>query len=89
MPDLRPFVISLGVGFGIGAYTVLWWHWPLALGGGIGIVLAGLMLLGTIAIGGDPGEADAAWRAAAPDLQEPPADPLPVTPDAGGRVSRS
>jgi hypothetical protein len=87
MPDLRPFIISLGVGLGIGTYTVLWWHWPLALGGGIGIILAGLMLLGTIAIGADPGEADAAWRAAAPDLQEPPADPLPVAPDAGGRVS--
>lgn len=80
MPDLRAIVIALGVGAGITAYTTLWWHWPLALGGGAGIILAGLALVGSLSFGIDPAKADAAWRAAAPELEDPPAIPLPIEP---------
>ncbi|MEO8207993.1 MAG: hypothetical protein ABI598_03070 [Chloroflexota bacterium] len=82
MPDLRAILISAGVGFGITGYLTLFWHWPLALGGGIGIILGGLALVGSLSIGPDPTEADAAWRAAAPDLIDPPAEPLPGSPAA-------
>ncbi len=83
MPDLRAIVIALGVGIGITAYTTLWWDWPLALGGGAGIILAGLALVGSLSIGIDPARADAAWRAAAPEFEDPPASPLPIEPTAG------
>jgi len=82
VPDLRALLVSLGVGLGIAAYTTLWWHWPLAVGGGVAIVMSGLALVGTVSIGTDPAAADAAWRAAAPEFVDPPEDPLPAAPDA-------
>ncbi|MEO5918193.1 MAG: hypothetical protein ABIQ17_01395 [Candidatus Limnocylindrales bacterium] len=75
MPDLRAILISVGVGSGVAAYLTLFWHWPLVAGGGIGIILGGLALVGSLSIGQDPGEADAAWRDAAPDLLDPEAEP--------------
>ncbi len=74
MPDLRALLVAVGVGVGVAAYTLLWWHWPLAFGVGAGILLGGLALTGTISIGGDAAAADAAWRTAAPDLQDGPAN---------------
>lgn len=76
MPDLRALLIAAGVGAGVVAYTLVWWHWPLALCIGAGILLGGLTLTGTISIGHDTAAADAAWRVATPDLQDPPAEPL-------------
>lgn len=87
MPDLRAIIVALGVGIGLAAYTILLWHWPLALGGGVGIVLGGLTLVGSVSIGPKPTDADAAWRAAAPEFIDPPASPLgdgptePMEPD--------
>lgn len=81
MPDLRAILVSLGVGLGIAAYTTLWWHWPLPVGGGVAIVMGGLALVGTLSIGTDPAEADAAWRAAAPEFVDPPEDALPAEPE--------
>ncbi len=78
MPGFRALLIAIGVGAGIAAYTILWWHWPLALGAGAGILLGGLALTGTVSVGPDGAAADAAWREAAPDLQDAPADPLDV-----------
>ncbi|MEO7664996.1 MAG: hypothetical protein ABIV26_07690, partial [Candidatus Limnocylindrales bacterium] len=72
MPDFRGILIAIGVGLGVGAFLILWWHWPLAIGGGAAILLAGLALVGTISIGPDPSAADAAWQAAAQDLQPEP-----------------
>ena len=76
MPDVRAIIVALGVGIGLAAYTILLWHWPLALGGGVGIVLGGLTLVGSVSIGAKPTDADAAWRAAAPEFIDPPASPL-------------
>ena len=75
MPDLRAIIVALGVGIGIAAYTILLWHWPLALGGGVGIVLGGLTIVGSVSIGPNPADADAAWRTAAPEFIDPPASP--------------
>lgn len=89
MPDLRAIIVALGVGIGLAAYTVLWWHWPLALGGGVGIVMAGLTLVGSVSIGPNTAEADAAWRAVAPEFTDRPAsprdDPGPMPPVEGDR----
>ena len=87
MPDLRALVIAAGVGGGVAAYTILWWHWPLAIGIGAAILLGGLALTGTISVRPAGTSADAAWRAAAPDLQEAPAEPsadVPVSRPAPG-----
>jgi len=75
MPDLRALLIAIGVAGGVVGYTILWWHWPLAIGVGAAILLGGLALTGTISVRPAGSSADAAWRAAAPDLQETPAEP--------------
>ncbi|HEX5591192.1 MAG TPA: hypothetical protein VFX65_12955 [Candidatus Limnocylindrales bacterium] len=77
MPDLRAVVIAVGVGLGVAGYTILWWHWPIPLGAGAGILLGGLALTGASAPGTEGAAADEAWVAAAPDLQDPPAGPPP------------
>jgi hypothetical protein len=87
VPDLRALLIAAGVGGGVAAYTILWWHWPLAIGIGAAILLGGLALTGTISVRPAGTSADAAWRAAAPDLQEIPAEPsadVPVSPPPPG-----
>ena len=78
MPDLRAILVALGVGFGAGAYLTLFWHWPIAAGGVIGIVLGGLALVGSVSIGPDQDDADSAWREAAPEFVDPPSGPLTV-----------
>jgi hypothetical protein len=75
MPDLRALLIAIGVGGGVAGYTILWWHWPVPIGAGVGILLAGLALTGSISVRAEGSSADAAWRAAAPDLQDAPAGP--------------
>jgi hypothetical protein len=89
MPDLRAIALSLGVGAGIGGYLTLWWHWPLAIGWGIGLVIGGLTLVGTMSVARDPSVADEAWRAAAPDLVDPPAQPGPELPPRTPESTRS
>src|SRR3990172_4656109 len=84
MPDLRALLVGVGVGAGVAAYTLLWWHWPLAIGAGAGILLGALALTGSISIGQNGADADAAWRAAPPDLVEPPAEPAPAEPSTAG-----
>ena len=80
MPDPRGLLVAIGVGAAIAVFTLLWWHWPLALSIGGGILLGGLTLTGTISIGQDAAAADAAWREAAPDLADTPAHPVSDAP---------
>jgi hypothetical protein len=80
VPDIRALLIAAGVGGGVAAYTILWWHWPLAIGIGAAILLGGLALTSTISVRPAGTNADAAWRAAAPDLQEILAEPAADVP---------
>jgi hypothetical protein len=82
VPDLRSLLIAIGVGAGVAGYTILWWHWPVAIGVGAAILLGGLALTGTVSVRAEGSTADAAWRAAAPDLQEAPAVPSADVPVA-------
>jgi hypothetical protein len=75
VPDLRAVLVAVGVGGGVAAYTLLWWHWPIALVIGAAILIGGLALTGTISVRPDGRAADEAWRAAAPDLQPTPDEP--------------
>ena len=84
MPEMRAIAIAIGVGGGIGGYFTLWWHWPLALGAGIGLILGGLALVGSMSVARDPSVADRAWREAAPEFTDPPAEPGPDAPAGPG-----
>lgn len=86
MPDPRAIIIAAGVGLGVAGYTILWWHWPIPFGAGAGLLLAGLALTSFAGGGTDESAADAAWRAAAPDLAEEPAGPSPDADPAGDGV---
>ena len=79
MPDLRPFAVSLLAGLGLAAYTIMWWHWPVALGGGVSLIVGSMALLGMVSVGRDPSVDDAAWRSAASDLVEIPASPATIS----------
>jgi hypothetical protein len=68
MPGVRALVVSLVAGVAVGLYFALWFGWPTFLSVAIGATLAIVMLLFAASLGDDPVAADAAWRAAAPDL---------------------
>lgn len=70
MPTTRALALAVVVGLGAGLYFALWFRWPTFLSIGIGATLGVVMLLFASSLGPDPEEADAAWRAAAPDLAE-------------------
>ncbi len=55
-------------GLAVGLYFELWLHWPTFLSIATGATLAVVMMLFATSLGDDPARADAAWRAAAPDL---------------------
>jgi hypothetical protein len=98
VPSARALAAALLTGTGVALYFALWFRWPTFLAIGAGATLAVVMLLFAASLGDDPEEADAAWRAAAPDLAarergaslEPdlsegpgPAARLPATPPRG------
>lgn len=80
MPDRRAVITALLVGGAIGAYFLLWWRWPLVAVLGVGLVIGGLTLVGTMSVAKDPAVADDAWRAAAPEFIDAPAEANPDTP---------
>lgn len=80
MPGLRALVAAAVVGVGVGAYVNVWFGWPMFVSIGLGALLALLVLLVAAAVDPDPGEADAAWRLAAPDLVRRRLGPGDATP---------
>ncbi len=70
MPSARAQALVVLVGLGAGLYFALWFRWPAFLSIGIGATLGVVMLLFASSLAANPEEADAAWRAAAPDLAE-------------------
>jgi hypothetical protein len=82
MSEVRALTISIGAAALISAYTIVGWGWPLALGLGTGVLLGGLALMTSVSLGPDPVDADAAWRAEAPDLVETGSDALPQEPSS-------
>ena len=70
MPTARALALAVIVGLGAGLYFALWFRWPTFLSIAIGATLGVVMLLFASSLGPDPEEADAAWRAAAPELAE-------------------
>lgn len=68
MPGARTILIALTVGIAVGAYLQAWVRWPTFVAVAIGAVMIVFILLVASAIGHDDAAADAAWRAAAPDL---------------------
>lgn len=74
MADLRALAIGIGAAVAVSGYTILWWHWSIAFGLGAGILIGSSALVTSVSLGRDPGEADRAWREAAPDLVDAPAE---------------
>ena len=70
MASRRALALAIIAGLAVATYFALWFRWPAFLAIGIGATLAVVMLLFASSLGPDPEEADAAWRAAAPDLAE-------------------
>lgn len=85
MPDIRALAIAIGAALAISGYTILWWHWSVAIGLGVGILIGASALVTSVSLGADPVEADAAFRAAAPDLVDDPASATPRPEDPSAR----
>jgi hypothetical protein len=79
MPSsLRTVAIAAISSLGLVLYLVLWFRWPVTLSLAAGALMATVVVMTSASLGADPAEADAAWRAAAPDLAE-------RTPESDGR----
>jgi hypothetical protein len=74
--------VAAVAGLAISLYLLFWFHWPTTLAIGLGVLATAVALVTSVSFGHDPADADAAWRAAAPDLVDRPvglvaADPAP------------
>jgi hypothetical protein len=90
MPGGRTILAALAVGLVVGIYLQRWVGWPTFLAVAIGAVMAVLILLVAASLGQDDAAADAAWRAAAPDLagSDPGRSPAVAAGDGAGGESR-
>jgi hypothetical protein len=68
MPGARTLLIALAVGVAVGAYLQRAIGWPTFLAVAVGAVMGVFILVLAASFGDDDAAADAAWRAAAPDL---------------------
>jgi predicted MFS family arabinose efflux permease len=68
MPRARTFIVALVAGLAVGVYLQRWVGWPTYLAVAVGAVMVVFILLVASSVGHDDAAADAAWRAAAPDL---------------------
>jgi hypothetical protein len=91
MPGGRTILAALAVGLAVGAYLQAWVGWPTFLAVAVGAVMAVLILLVASALGQDDAAADAAWRAATPDIVagRDPGRPAGTAGDGAGGESRN
>jgi hypothetical protein len=80
--SLRTLAIAAISSFGLVLYLVLWFRWPITLSLGAGALMAMVVVMTSASLGADPAKADAAWRAAAPDLQDVAQAPTAAAPTA-------
>jgi hypothetical protein len=71
---LRTLAIAGISSLGLVLYMVLWFHWPITLSLAVGALMATLVVMTSASLGDDTAATDAAWRAAAPDLIDTPAE---------------
>jgi hypothetical protein len=72
VPGARAAGAGVLVGLIAGLYFAVWLHWPTFLAVAVGAFMALVLLMIASSLGEDPAAADAAWRAAAPDLTHAP-----------------
>ena len=76
MSGPRLLAIALGVAVIVGTVFLFWLHAPFVVSILGAAAFGAVFMLVAASLGDDPAAADAAWRAAAPDLSVgPPADP--------------
>ena len=78
MPTGKAAIIAVVSSAGLMLYALLWFHWPVSISVGLGALLGTSVLATSVGLGRDAADADAAWREAAPDLLDPPAEPSPT-----------
>lgn len=90
MPAARTVLAALLAGFALGAYLQAWVGWPTFLAVAIGALMVVFILLVAASLGDDDAAADAAWRAAAPDLagRDPGRRPADAGRDGSGPEAR-
>ena len=90
MPGGKTILAALAVGLTVGIYLQAWVGWPTFVAVAIGAVMAVFILLVAASLGQDDAAADAAWRAAAPDLagRDPGRSPAVGAADGTGREPR-
>ena len=90
MPAVRTILAALLAGFALGAYLQAWVGWPTFLAVAIGALMVVFILLVAASLGDDDAAADAAWRAAAPDLagRDPGRRPADAGRDGSGPEAR-
>lgn len=90
MPSLRAILAALALGIVVGVYLQRWIGWPTFLAVAVGAVMGVLILVVAASFGDDDATADAAWRAAAPDIagREPGRSSAGTAGDAAGGEPR-
>jgi len=86
MPAIRTVLAALVAGAALGIYLQRFAGWPTFLAVAIGAVMVVFILLVAASLSDDDAAADAAWRAAAPDLagRDPGRNPAEPSRDASG-----
>jgi hypothetical protein len=85
MPGARTILAALAFGVVVGVYLQAWVRWPTFLAVAVGAVMIVFILLVAASLGQDDAAADAAWRAAAPDIagRDPGRSPAGTVGSAG------
>jgi hypothetical protein len=90
MPGARTILAALAVGVVVGAYLQAVVRWPTFVAVAVGAVMVVFILLVAASFGHDDAAADAAWRAAAPDIagRDTGRSPAGTAGDGTGKGSR-